>query len=134
MCLVESNQVSQRPHVRMCKRGEVVCDLRPEFEQQGSELVGGVYSVGVYVACICVHNGGAKAFHYAQRVLRKRDRQLVAWNAASVIAVNEVTHVAADSLALQRAPLKARRVIGLSSLYDTEKGGVSGRGTGHWHC
>src|SRR5438046_10710554 len=117
MRVIESNEVSQRAHGCVRERGQVIRDLGSEFVQQGSELVGGVYSVGVYVACICVHNGGAKAFHYAQRVLRKRDRQLVAWNAASVIAVNEVTHVAADSLGLQRAPLKHGRVLGLGRMH-----------------
>src|SRR5947199_10547547 len=108
MRVIESNEVSQRAHGCVRERGKVIRDLRPEFEQQGSELVGGVYSVGVYVACICVHNGGSKAFDYAQRVLSTRDFQLVAWIGGSVIAVSDVTSAASVSCALTIARLKMR--------------------------
>ena len=69
--LVEIDQVSQRSHVCVTERCEVVRDLRFEFIQQRGELVIGICE---YVTRIGIHDGRTQAFHHIQRVLRKRDR------------------------------------------------------------
>src|SRR5438132_12882060 len=108
MRIVKSDQISQRPHVGVCECPEVRGDLRLEFIQQRCELV---TVVGKHVTCIGVYNSCTEAFHYAQRVLRKRHRVLVARNAAAVVAVIEKANVASDPRALQRAALKKLRII-----------------------
>src|SRR4030095_2709542 len=64
-----------------------------------------------YVTCISVHNSCTEAFHYAQRVLRKRDRVLVARNAATVVAVIEIPHIASNPRAVECAALEKLRVV-----------------------
>src|SRR6266567_7392287 len=107
MRFVESDQISQAPHVRVCKRGEILRDLRLEFIKERCDLVSGVRE---YVTCISVYNSCTEAFHYAQRVLRKRDRLLVARNAAAEVAVIEITNVASDPCAVECAALEKLRV------------------------
>ena len=63
MRVVEGNQIGEIPHVRICERCEILPDLRLEFIQQRRELV---ISVREHVACICVHNRRAEAFHYVE--------------------------------------------------------------------
>ena len=72
MYLVERNQVSQRSHVRVRQRCEVLRDLRFEFIQQRGELVVGVFE---YVACITVDDGCTQLFHHFQCVLCKPYRR-----------------------------------------------------------
>src|SRR5439155_10997668 len=108
MRIVKSDQISQRPHVGVCECPEVRGDLRLEFIQQRCELV---TVVREYVTCISVYNGCTEAFHYAQRVLRKRHRILVARNAAAVVAVIEKANVASNPRALKRAALEKLCVI-----------------------
>src|SRR5437879_3743439 len=108
MRVVEGNQISQRSHVCVRERGEVLRDLRLEFIQERCELVIGVRE---YVTCISVYNSCTEAFHYAQRVLRKRDRLLVARNAAAEVAVIEKAHIASDPRTVERTALEKLRVI-----------------------
>src|SRR5438046_9940992 len=93
MRVVERNQVSQRVHIGVRERREVVRDLRSKFIQQRSELVIGVSE---YVPRINVTDSRTEAFHHAQRIFRKRDGQLITWNAAAVVAVIENAHIASD--------------------------------------
>src|SRR2546428_13320519 len=108
MRIVESDQIRQRPHVGVCECPEVRGDLRLEFIQQRCELV---TVVREYVTCISVYNSCTEAFHYAQRVLRKRDRLLVARNAAAEVAVIEKPNVASDPRTVERTALEKLRVI-----------------------
>ena len=108
MRVVERNQISQRSHVCVRERCEIIRDLRPEFIQQRGELVIGVSE---YVTSIGVHDGCTEAFHHAQRVLGKRDRLFIARNAAAVVAVIEKANIASDPRALKRAALEKLRVI-----------------------
>src|SRR5213076_1284367 len=103
MRVVERNQVSQRAHVRVRERGEVVRDLRSKFIQQRFELVAGVSE---YVPRINVNDSRTQAFHHTQRIFRKRDSQLIARNAAAVVAVIEKAHIASDARPIERAGLE----------------------------
>src|SRR5438132_2109716 len=105
---VERNQVGQRVHIGVRERREVVRDLRSKFIQQRSELVIGVSE---YVPRINVNDSRTEAFHHAQRIFRKRDGQLVALNAAAVVAIIEKAHIASDPRAVERAGLEKLRVL-----------------------
>src|SRR5207249_3833815 len=125
---VEGNQVGQRAHVRVRERGEVVRDLHFELEQQRSELV---VSVVEYVSGIDVHNSRPKALHDVQGVLRKRHCLFVPRNAAAEVAVIEITCVAADHRAVQRAAFEKLRVIAYRRLEHTQQNCKIGYAAGH---
>src|SRR2546430_3958470 len=74
MRVVERNQVGQRSHLCVRERGEVVRDLRSKFIQQRCELVA---AVSENVPRINVNDSRPEAFHHAQRIVRKRDGQLI---------------------------------------------------------
>src|SRR6266480_2981778 len=105
---VEGNQISQRVHIGVRERREVVRDLRSKFIQQRSELVIGVSE---YVPRINVNDSRTEAFHDVQRVLSKRDRLFVARNAAAVVSVIEKANVASDPRAVERTTLEKLRVV-----------------------
>src|SRR5204863_3396942 len=106
--IVGSDQIRQAADDLVWKSGEILGDLRLEFIWERCELV---TVVREYVTCISVYNGCTEAFHYAQRVLRKRHRILVARNAAAVVAVIEKANVASNPRALKRAALEKLCVI-----------------------
>src|SRR5437899_9793562 len=105
---VEGNQVGQRLHIGVRERRKVVGDLRLEFIQQRSALVIGISE---YVPRINVNDSRTQAFHHAQRIFRKRDGQLIAWNSAAVVAVIEKAHIASDHCAIECVRIEKLRVI-----------------------
>src|SRR5438105_5265197 len=121
MRVVERNQVSQRVHIGVRKRREVVRDLRSKFIQQRCELVA---VVSEYVPRINVNDSRTEAFHHAQRIFRKRDGQVIARNAAAVVAVNEKAHIAPDHCATECVRIEKLRVVSgqLMSKHFTKRG------------
>src|SRR5207247_3740893 len=108
MRVVERNQVGQRWHIGVRERREVVRNLRSKFIQQRCELVA---VVSEYVPRINVNDSRTEAFHHAQRIFRKRDGQLIAWNSAAVVAVIEKAHIASDHCAIECVRIEKLRVI-----------------------
>src|SRR5262245_39706925 len=108
MRVIEGDEVGQRAHVRVRKRREVVRDLRSKFKQQRCKLVA---CISEHVPGINVNDSRTEAFHYVQRVLRKRDRQFVARNSASEVAVIEKAHIASDHCAIECVRIEKLRVI-----------------------
>src|SRR5438094_3755362 len=129
MCVVERNEVSQCAHVCLVQTLEIVRDLCPKFVKQRGELV---TVISEYVASVSIHDCCAETRHHIERVVGKGNRLFIARDAASVIAVIEIAHVAADAFALQGAALKKWRVISLRRLHDAQQNRDIGHRTRHW--
>src|SRR5438270_2083157 len=122
----------------MRERRKIIRDLCPELVEQRSEFI---TVVGEHVACVSRHDCRAEALHDGQRVLRKRDRQFVARDAAAVIAVIKKARIPSDPRALESIGIQKLRVIAWQLMpehftprrlqYSKEDRNI-GHGTRHW--
>src|ERR1041385_7884377 len=120
MCVVEGDQVRQCAHACVRQRGQVVRDLGSKLIEQCRGLIA---VVSENVAGINVNDSCAETFHHAQRIFCKRDGQLVAWNATTVVAVIEKADIASDHGSLECVRIEKLRVIAgqLMSKYFTKR-------------
>src|SRR5436190_896406 len=129
MCVVERNEVSQRAHVCLVQTLKIVRDLCPKFVKQRGELV---TVVSEYIPRVSIHDCCAETRHHIEGVIGKGDCLFIARDAASVIAVIEIAHVATDTFALQRAALKKWCVISLRRLHDAQQNRDIRHRARHW--
>src|SRR5919197_3774303 len=129
MCVVERDEVSQRAHLCFAQTLEIVRDLRPEFVKQRGELVTVVreYVTSVSIPYCCAETG-----HHIERVIGKGDCLFIARDAASVIAVIEIAHVATDAFSLQCAASQKWCVVSLRRLHDAQQNRDIRHRARHW--